>query len=115
MRHSLQRHASSPACKSKLDLTLSAELYASNNEGRTHESQNQPLIVNTTSIGLQSNWLEELAALTNGSYNQIDQESIERSNNGHGNNQGFCDPSNPSANFDYCNDDDDIELTGKTP
>lgn len=99
----------------KNDHVRTAELYASNNEGRTHESQNRPLIVNTTSIGLQSNWLEELAALTNGSYNQIDQESIERSNNGHGNNQGFCDPSNPSANFDYCNDDDDIELTGKTP
>ena len=99
----------------KNDHTKTAELFASKNEGRSHEGRNQPLVVNTTSIGLQSDWLAQLSALTNGSYNQIDQESIEKSNNGHGNNQGFCDPSNPSANFDYCNDDDDIELSGQTP
>ena len=99
----------------KNDYTKTAELYASKNEGRSHEGRNQPLVVNTTSIGLQSDWLAQLSALTNGSYNQVDQESVERSNNGHGNNQGFCDPSNPSANFDYCNGDDDIELSGQTP
>ena len=99
----------------KNDYTKTAELYASKNEGRSHEGRNQPLVVNTTSIGLQSDWLAQLSALTNGSYNQVDQESVERSNNGHGNNQGFCDPSNPSANFDYCDGDDDIELSGQTP
>ena len=99
----------------KNDHSKTAELYASKNEGRSHEGRSQPLVVNTTSIGLQSDWLEQLAALTNGSYNKIDQESVEKSNNGHGNNQGFCDPSNPSANFDYCNNHDDIELSGQTP
>jgi len=46
-----------------------------------------------------------------GVYTQIDPESL-KDNNGIGNNEGFCDPSNPSAKFDYCNDSADVELTG---
>ena len=98
------------------DETSTAERYASKNEGRTHNGSNQPLIVNTTSIGMESSWLTQLALLTNGSYNQIDEITVaNNSNNGHGNNLGNCDPSNPSANFDHCNNEDDIELSGKTP
>jgi hypothetical protein len=101
---------------SRKDETRTAERYASENEGRTHNGSNQPLIVNTTSIGMGSSWLTQLALLTNGSYNQIDEITIaNNSNNGHGNNLDDCDPSNPSANFDHCNDEDDIELSGKTP
>ena len=101
---------------SRKDETRTAERYASENEGRTHNGSNQPLIVNTTSIGMESSWLTQLAALTSGSYNQIDEITVaNNSNNGHGNNLGDCDPSNPSANFDHCDDEDDIELSGNTP
>ena len=36
-----------------------------------------PLIVNATSLGLESPWLEKLSELTQGYYNQIDKESLQ--------------------------------------
>ena len=81
------------------------------NNGRSYGGKEQPLIVNTTSVDLKSNWMMKLSELTSGTYLEIG-----RDNNGHGNNLGDCDPSNPSFNFDYCNGDDDIELNGgQTP
>ena len=88
--------------------------YAALNSDRRYEGQDQPLIVNTTSIDLNdpnSVWLMKLAELTSGTY-----LAVGKDNNGHGNNLGDCDPSNPSANFDICNEADDIELNGgQTP
>ena len=81
------------------------------NNGRSYGGKDQPPIVNTTSVDLKSNWMMKLSELTSGTYLEIG-----RDNNGHGNNLGDCDPSNPSFNFDYCNGDDDIELNGgQTP
>ena len=81
------------------------------NNGRSYAGKDQPLIVNTTSIDLKSNWLMKLSELTGGTYLEVGKD-----NNGHGNNLGDCDPSNPSFNFDHCNGDDDIELNGgQTP
>ena len=88
--------------------------YAALNSDRRYEGQDQPLIVNTTSIDLtdpNSIWLTKLSELTRGTY-----LAVGKDNNGHGNNLGDCDPSNPSANFDHCNHEDDIELNGgQTP
>ena len=49
--------------------------YAWNN--RKFNNQDRALIVNTTSLGLNSPWLEHLSQKTQGYYNQIDKESIE--------------------------------------
>ena len=88
--------------------------YAEMNDGRSYDGKDQPLIVNTTSIDLtdpDSIWLTKLSELTRGTY-----LAVGKDNNGHGNNLGDCDPSNPSANFDHCNNEDDIELNGgQTP
>ena len=85
--------------------------YAEFNNNRSYGGKDQPLIVNTTSVDLKSNWLMKLSELTRGTYLEVGKD-----NNGHGNNLGDCDPSNPSANFDDCNDADDIELNGgQTP
>ena len=86
-----------------------ANYYSDQNENRETS-----LKVNTTSVGLNSPWMEKLSEKTAGLYTQIDIHSL-KDNNGHGNNQGDCDPSNPSANFDHCNNADDIELNGPTP
>ena len=85
--------------------------YADLNDNRTFGGKDQPLIVNATSIDLKSDWLMKLSELTRGTYLEVGKD-----NNGHGNNLGDCDPSNPSANFDHCNNEDDIELNGgQTP
>jgi hypothetical protein len=85
--------------------------YAELNNNRSYEGKDQPLIVNATSIDLKSDWLMKLSELTRGTYLEVGKD-----NNGHGNNLGDCDPSNPSANFDHCNNEDDIEQNGgQTP
>ena len=85
--------------------------YAELNNNRSYEGRDQPLIVNATSIDLKSDWLMKLSELTRGTYLEVGKD-----NNGHGNNLGDCDPSNPSANFDHCNNKDDIEQNGgQTP
>ena len=46
------------------------------NDNRQHDGEDRALIVNTTSLGLESPWLEKLAELTQGYYNQIDKDSL---------------------------------------
>ena len=52
-----------------------ANHYAGENANRQHEGQDRALIVNATSLGLESPWLEQLAEQTQGYYNQIDKDS----------------------------------------
>jgi hypothetical protein len=56
---------------SSKDFTKTAQHYASQNNYRDIE-----LKVNTTSLGIASEWMEKLSDLTNGDYNQIDQQSL---------------------------------------
>ena len=53
-----------------------ANHYAGENDNRQHEGQDRALIVNATSLGLESPWLEQLAEQTQGYYNQIDKDSL---------------------------------------
>ena len=53
-----------------------ANHYARGNDNRQHEGVDRALIVNTTSLGLESPWLEKLSELTQGYYNQIDKDSL---------------------------------------
>ena len=53
-----------------------ANNYAGENNNRTHENQDRALIVNTTSLHLESPWLEKLSELTQVYYNQIDKNSL---------------------------------------
>ena len=55
------------------DYDSTAEYYSNQNKNRDIK-----LKVNTTSLGLASPWMEKLSELTNGSYNQIDQESLKK-------------------------------------
>ena len=91
---------------SSRDYGPTVEYYIAKNNQRT-----TPAKVFTTALGLESPWMKLFAERGKGVYTQIDPESL-KDNNGIGNNEGFCDPSNPSANFDYCNNDADVELTG---
>ena len=62
---------------SNWDQEPTADFYSSQNTNRQFNSQDRALIVNTTSLGLSSPWLEHLSQKTQGYYNQIDKESIE--------------------------------------
>ena len=53
-----------------------ANHYAGENNNRQHNGEDRALIVNTTSLGLESPWLEKLSELTQGYYNQIDKNSL---------------------------------------
>ena len=53
-----------------------ATYYAEENDNRQHEGVDRALIVNTTSLGLESPWIEKLFELTQGYYNQIDKDSL---------------------------------------
>ena len=53
-----------------------ANHFAGENVNRQHDGQDRALIVNTTSLGLESPWLEKLSELTQGYYNQIDKDSL---------------------------------------
>ena len=52
-----------------------ARYYADLNEGR-----NVNLKVHTTALGLESAWMEQLAELTGGAYNQVDSSSLQEAN-----------------------------------
>ena len=65
-----------------------APYYASLN----NERQTKPLIINTTSVMLRSDWMKDLSDKTGGNY--IRDNSSGKTNHGHGNNEGDCDPSN---------------------
>lgn len=58
------------------DQEPTADFYASQNTNRQFNDQDRALIVNTTSLGLNSPWLEYLSQKTQGYYNQIDKDSI---------------------------------------
>ena len=49
---------------------------AGENNNRQHNGEDRALIVNATSLGLESPWLEQLAEQTQGYYNQIDKDSL---------------------------------------
>jgi hypothetical protein len=61
---------------SNWDHQSTADYYAGENNNRKHEGEDRALIVNTTSLGLESPWLEKLSELTQGYYNQIDKNSL---------------------------------------
>ena len=61
---------------SSWDHQPTANYYAGENDNRQHDGEDRALIVNTTSLGLESPWLEKLAELTQGYYNQIDKDSL---------------------------------------
>ena len=58
------------------DHQSTAEYYSKQNKNRTYNGKDRALIVNTTSLGLESPWLEKLSELTQGYYNQIDKDSL---------------------------------------
>ena len=64
---------------SNQDHEPTADFYARQNNNRQFDGKDRSLIVNTTSLGLSSPWLEYLSQKTQGYYNQIDKESIENS------------------------------------
>lgn len=64
---------------SNWDQEPTADFYAQQNKNRRFNGQDRALIVNTTSLGLKSPWLEYLSQKTQGYYNQIDKDSIENS------------------------------------
>ena len=61
---------------SSWDHQPTASYYAGENNNRQHKGEDRALIVNTTSLGLDSPWLEKLSELTQGYYNQIDKDSL---------------------------------------
>jgi hypothetical protein len=64
---------------SSWDHQQTADYYASENNNRTHNGEDRALIVNSTSLGLESPWLEQLSQKTQGYYNQIDKDSLTES------------------------------------
>jgi hypothetical protein len=64
---------------SSWDHQPTATFYASENDNRRHKGVDRALIVNATSLGLESPWLKKLSELTQGYYNQIDKNSIKES------------------------------------
>ena len=63
-------------CWTSWDYQPTATYYAEENDNRQHEGVDRALIVNTTSLGLESPWMEKLSELTQGYYNQIDKVSL---------------------------------------
>ena len=62
---------------SSRDHQPTANYYAGENDDRKFDGSDRALVVNTTSLGLESPWLEKLSELTQGYYNQIDKESLQ--------------------------------------
>ena len=58
------------------DHQSTAEYYSKQNKNREYNGEDRAIIVNTTSLGLESPWLEKLSELTQGYYNQIDKDSL---------------------------------------
>ena len=55
-----------------------ATYYANENNNRQYDGEDRGLIVNATSLGLGSPWLEKLSELTQGYYNRIDKDSLQK-------------------------------------
>jgi hypothetical protein len=64
---------------SSWDYQSTADHYARKNNNRQFQGEDRALIVNSTSLGLESPWLEKLSEKTQGYYNQIDKESLKNS------------------------------------
>ncbi|AII50049.1 hypothetical protein KR52_13030 [Synechococcus sp. KORDI-52] len=64
---------------SSMDYQPTANHYAEGNINRKHNGEDRALIVNSTSLGLESPWLEQLSVLTQGYYNQVDKDSLTES------------------------------------
>ena len=64
---------------SNWDHQSTADYYANENDDRNHNGEDRALIVNATSLGLESKWLEILSEKTQGYYNQIDKDHLEES------------------------------------
>ena len=64
---------------SSWDYQSTADYYARKNINRQFQGEDRALIVNSTSLGLKSPWLEKLSEQTQGYYNQIDKESLKNS------------------------------------
>ena len=58
------------------DYDRTADYYADLNTERTHNGESRPLEVNTTSLGLKSEWMEMLSAKTNGIYNEVNEDNL---------------------------------------
>jgi len=61
---------------SSWDYQPTADYYAKKNENRQFQGKDRALIVNSTSLGIESPWLEKLSEKTQGYYNQIDKDSL---------------------------------------
>ena len=61
---------------SSKDYQSTADYFSSKNINRQFQGKDRALIVNSTSLGLESPWLESLSEKTQGYYNQIDKESL---------------------------------------
>ena len=64
---------------SSWDYQSTADYYVRKNINRQFQGEDRALIVNSTSLGLESPWLEQLSEKTQGYYNQIDKESLKNS------------------------------------
>ena len=64
---------------SSWDHQSTADYYAGENNNRQHNGEDRALIVNSTSLGLESPWLEKLSEQTQGYYNQIDKDTLKDS------------------------------------
>ena len=64
---------------SSRDHQPTANYYAGENNNRKHAGKDRALIVNSTSLGIESPWLAKLSELTQGYYNQIDKDSLKES------------------------------------
>lgn len=58
------------------DYERTADYYADLNRGRTHNGESRPLEVNTTSLGLTSDWMKMLSEKTSGIYNEVNEDSL---------------------------------------
>ena len=66
---------------SSWDHQPTADYYARENNNRQFQGEDRALIVNATSLGIESAWLEKLSEQTQGYYNQIDKESLQENQN----------------------------------
>ena len=64
---------------SNWDHQSTADYYANENDDRNYNGDDRALVVNSTSLGLESKWLEILSEKTQGYYNQIDKGYLEKS------------------------------------
>ena len=62
---------------SSKDNNPTANYFSGLNDKRKFDNKDQPLIVNSTSLGIDSTWMQKLSQKTQGYYNRIDKETFE--------------------------------------